>query len=236
MLFIQSEMTILLMTAITISFLHTVTGPDHYLPFIALSKARGWSVRKTMGWTLLCGCGHIGSSVLLALAGTAIGWSLSSLKWVESIRGGIAGWTLVGFGVVYSIWGCVTARQNRKHKHFDVYEDGSIYVYEHKEGEMVTPKEKHKVTPWVMFIIFLLGPCEPMIPLLYFPAAKDSWWAMLILIIVYSFFTLATMLAMVLAGYYGLNFLKLQKLEKYMHAFGGLTVLICGLGMVWMDW
>ena len=70
--------------------------------------------------------------------------------------------------------------QNDPHKHFDMYEDGSIYVYEHKHGETVNTKERHKVTPWVMFIIFLLGPCEPMIPLMYFPAAKNSWLGMVI--------------------------------------------------------
>jgi threonine/homoserine/homoserine lactone efflux protein len=92
------------------------------------------------------------------------------------------------------------------------------------------------LTPWVMFIIFLLGPCEPMIPLLYFPAAKSSWWSMCILIVVYTFFTLLTMLTMVLLGYYGISFLKTDKLEKYMHALGGMTILICGAGMVFMNW
>src|SRR5215213_6165680 len=105
MLFMQSEMTMLLMTAIAISFLHTITGPDHYLPFIALSKSRGWSVSRTIFWTMLCGCGHVGSSVLLGLGGAAIGWSLSKITWLENIRGGIAGWALVGFGIVYCIWG-----------------------------------------------------------------------------------------------------------------------------------
>src|SRR5215203_81754 len=105
MLFMQSEMTMLLMTAISISFLHTVTGPDHYLPFIALSKSRGWSFTKTLGWTVICGVGHIVSSLLLGLGGAAIGWSLSRLHWVEAVRGGLAGWVLLSFGLAYSIWG-----------------------------------------------------------------------------------------------------------------------------------
>ncbi len=97
-------------------------------------------------------------------------------------------------------------------------------------------KDRHKVTPWVMFIIFLLGPCEPMIPLLYFPAAKNSWEGMVILITVYTVFTLLTMLMMVSLGFYGISFLKTEKLERYMHALGGLTIFICGAGMVFLDW
>src|SRR4051794_5863373 len=97
----MSEQQILIVTAIGISFLHTVAGPDHYVPFIALSRARGWSLSKTILWTLICGCGHVWSSVLLGLGGAALGWSLSKIGWFESIRGGLAGWILLGFGLLY---------------------------------------------------------------------------------------------------------------------------------------
>jgi sulfite exporter TauE/SafE len=232
----ETELQILLTTAIVIAGLHTVTGPDHYLPFIALSKARGWSFTRTLGWTILCGCGHVWSSVLLGLGGAAIGWSLSNVSWFQHIRGGIAGWVLLIFGLVYGIWGLIRAYRNNSHKHFDTYEDGSMYVYEHTHGQPVNTKERHKVTPWVLFLIFLLGPCEPMIPLLYFPAAQNSWWAMWLLIIVYTVCTLATMVLMVVLGYYGISFLKTDKLQRYMHALGGLTIFICGAGMVFMGW
>lgn len=172
----------------------------------------------------------------MGLGGAAMGWSLSKISGLESVRGGIAAWALLAFGLIYSIWGLVKAAQNRRHKHFDVYEDGSLYVFEHKHGGPVSPGERHKVTPWVMFIIFLLGPCEPMIPLLFFPAAKNAFSGMVLLIIVYTVFTLATMVLMVALGYYGISILKTNTLERYMHAIGGVTILICGAGMVFMGW
>jgi hypothetical protein len=230
------ELEVLMIAAITISFLHTVAGPDHYLPFIALSKARGWKFSKTLMWTVICGCGHVWSSVVLGCGGAALGWSLSKVKWLESVRGGLAGWTLLGFGLVYCIWGIARAQQNRRHKHFDVYEDGSVYVFEHNHNEVVPAKDRHRVTPWVMFIIFLLGPCEPMIPLLYFPAAKNSLYGMIFLIVVYTVFTLITMILMVTMGYFGFSFLKTNKLERYMHAIGGFAIFICGAGMILIGW
>jgi sulfite exporter TauE/SafE len=230
------DIYMLMIAAITIACLHTLSGPDHYLPFIALSKARGWSFARTLLWTVICGCGHVWSSVLLGLGGAAIGWSLSKVDWLESVRGGLASWALLIFGLLYSIWGIYKAGQNKRHKHFDIYEDGAIYVYEHRHGEVVAPKERHKVTPWVMFLIFLLGPCEPMIPLLYFPAAKNSGMGMIALIIVYTAITLLTMIVMVTLGYYGVSFLKTDRLEKYLHALGGMTIFICGAGMVFMGW
>ena len=232
----STELNLLLTTAVAIACLHTLTGPDHYLPFIAMGRSRGWSLARTLFWTIVCGCGHVWSSVLLGLGGAAIGWSVSGIKGLENIRGGIAGWAMLGFGGVYGIWGLIRAGRNRRHKHFEIDEDGSVYVFEHKHGQPIRPRDKHKVTPWVLFIVFVLGPCEPMLPLLYFPAAKASWRGMLALILVYTLFTLATMVAMVLAGYFGLHFLKMEKWERYMHALGGLTLLLCGTGMVVLGW
>lgn len=232
----QSEMEVLIVAAISIACLHTVTGPDHYLPFIALSKSRGWSFAKTVSWTIVCGCGHVWSSVLLGLGGAAIGWSLSKISWMENVRGGIAGWVMLAFGFVYGTWGLYRAYKNNPHKHFDLQEDGAIYVYEHQHGAVVAPQDRHKVTPWVMFIIFILGPCEPMIPLLYFPAAKNSWGGMVILITIYTAVTLFTMVTMVVLGYLGIAFVKTEKLERYMHALGGLTIFICGAGMLFLGW
>ncbi len=230
------ELQLLITAAITIACLHTVMGPDHYLPFIAIAKARGWRFSKTLLWVIVCGCGHVWSSVLLGLGGAALGWSLTKVKWFENVRGGIAGWALLIFGLLYGIWGLIRAYKNIPHKHFDTYDDGTIYVYEHQHGAAIPSSERHKVTPWVMFIIFLLGPCEPMIPLLFFPAAKSSLNGMIILIVVYTFFTLLTMITMVIIGYIGLRFLKTEKLERYMHAMGGLTLFICGVGMVFLEW
>ncbi len=59
---------------------------------------------------------------------------------------------------------------------------------------------------------------------------------MLLLIVIYTFFTLATMLFMVIAGFYGFSFLRTEKLERYVHALGGVTIFICGAGMIFMGW
>jgi len=232
----HTELQVLILTAITISCLHTVTGPDHYIPFIALSRVRGWNIGKTVAWTLLCGIAHVGSSVLLGLLGIGLGWSLSRISGVEDLRGGLAGWALLTFGLLYTIWGLKRAWSNKVHKHFDVYDNGEIYVYEHKHGEIVYPQERMKVTPWVMLIIFGLGPCEPLIPLLTYPAAQHSTYGMTLLIVSFTLFTLLTMTGMVLLGYYGFSVLKTSRLERYVHALGGLTILICGIGMVYLGW
>ncbi|KAA2238587.1 hypothetical protein F0L74_20400 [Chitinophaga agrisoli] len=232
-----SETGALLLTAIAISCVHTVTGPDHYVPFIALSQSRKWSPAKTVLWTIICGIGHVGSSVLLGLLGVFLGWEIGKISWLEGLRGGIAGWALLFFGLAYLVWGLRRAYLNKPHKHFDMYEDGSVYVYEHKHGEgPVYPQERTKVTPWILFIIFALGPCEPLIPLLTYPAARQSTLGIVLLVVTFMVFTLIAMVVMVMLGYYGYAFFKTDRLERYIHAIGGATVTICGAGMVFMGW
>jgi len=232
----HSELIILLLTAVTISCVHTFSGPDHYLPFVALSRSKGWSRPRTIMWTVVCGIGHVGSSVLLGLIGIAVGFSLSKLSWFEGIRGGFAAWALLLFGLGYTLWGLYQAKLNRPHKHFDINDDGSMYVFEHRHGEAVAPKDRYPVTPWVMFFIFAMGPSEPMIPLLSYPAAQHSWLGITAMIAVYIMATVATMVLMVVLGLYGISFFKTAKIERYVHAIGGGVILICGCGMVFMGW
>ena len=68
-----SGLAVIAGTAASIGFLHTLLGPDHYVPFIALAQSGRWALRKTALVTFLCGVGHVGSSVALGFAGIALG-------------------------------------------------------------------------------------------------------------------------------------------------------------------
>ena len=230
------ELWILMGTAVSVSLVHTIAGPDHYLPFIGLARARGWNVRTTLFWTALCGMAHVASSVILSFLGAAMGWSLDALLGIESVRGGIAGWAMLVFGSAYLAWGIWQATRNRNHRHFESDPDGTMYVFEHRHGQVVKPADRHRLTPWVLFLIFVLGPCEPMIPLLTLPAVTSSWWTMGLLIMVYSICTLAVMICMVIGCYSGLKLFRFRLLEKYMHTLGGVAIFVCGMGMVFMNW
>ncbi|MBU3713735.1 MAG: hypothetical protein FGM46_02165 [Ferruginibacter sp.] len=232
----MSDINILLISTIGIAVIHTITGPDHYIPFIALSKSKKWSISKTIGWTLVCGSGHVLSSVVLGLGGASIGWGIDKLTTIENQRGSIAAWGLLIFGCLYFIWGIFNAYRNKTHKHFDADNEGNMFVYEHKHSSYAAPIKKFKVTPWVIFIIFLLGPCEPMIPLLFAPAVNHNIINLITLILIYTCFTLISMVMMVLLGYWGIAFADTKKMERYMHVLAGLTLIICGAGMLFWEW
>ena len=230
------EISMLALSAAAIAFVHTILGPDHYLPFVAMSKARGWSTARALRITLLCGIGHLAGSVALGVAGIALGLQLSSVAWLEGVRGNLAAWLLVGFGLAYMAWGLRHAHRNRPHTHWH-HHDGVPHLHEpphHPAHVHVHDRQgaAKSVAPWLVFIIFALGPCEPLIPLLMYPAARESTTGVVVVTLVFGCVTVLTMLIAVGIALLGLKSVKLNRLEPFAHAVAGGTILACGLGII----
>jgi len=228
-------MLILLPMAGSIGFLHTVLGPDHYVPFVVMSRARGWSAVKTALITFLCGLGHVASSVVLGAIGIAAGIALTKLEGIESARGEIAAWLLIGFGAVYFAWGLRRAMRGKSHTHAHLHRDGALHEHEHDHESahlhVHADEGKPSLTPWILFTVFLFGPCEPLIPLLMFPAAAESASGVFLVASVFGAVTIGTMLAAVLALSFGLRLVSMKPLERYSHALAGATICLCGLAI-----
>jgi threonine/homoserine/homoserine lactone efflux protein len=95
-------------------------------------------------------------------------------------------------------------------------------------------KSKAKMTPWILFTIFVFGPCEPLIPIVMFPASKHNWSELVIVTCVFSIITILTMLTVVLVASYGIKFFPMKVMEKYSNVMAGSTIMLCGLGMVFL--
>ena len=230
-----AEMNALVITAASIGFFHTLLGPDHYLPFIMISWARKWSALKTTLITLLCGFGHIGSSVVLGLIGVALGMAVKKLEIVESFRGNIAAWLLIAFGLAYLVWGLRRAfrRQEHTHNHTHANQETHRHTHSHYLGHIHVHDKKAalSITPWVLFVIFVFGPCEPLIPILMYPAAKNSYFGLILVTSIFGTVTIATMLSLVLLSRVGVNFIPMAGAQRFAHAIAGATILLCGLAI-----
>lgn len=232
---LPAELWSLAGAALTIGCLHTVLGPDHYLPFAAMSRAGRWSVRKTLAITLLCGLGHVGSSLLLGLLGVALGLAVNRLEFFETARAGIAGWLLIGFGLAYMSWGIVHALRGHTHSHVHVHADGTVHAHSHQHhaAHLHTHVAEEaslpaRMTPWILFTIFFFGPCEPLIPLLMYPAAESSGWGVAVVCVLFSLATLVTMTVMVRLLVGGFMVPRFAACERFSHALAGGIVLACG--------
>jgi len=227
---------VLSITAASVALLHTLLGPDHYLPFIVMSKAGRWSMLKTIWVTFLSGVGHVTGSVILGLLGVGFGLGVNKLTNLESGRGSLAAWMLIAFGFAYLIWGIRRVYKNKKHSHLHVHDDGTYHthIHNHKKDHLHLHEDKvnKKLTPWVLFVIFILGPCEPLIPIVMYPAAEHDYLGLIWVTVIFGVITILTMLSVVVVSTYGFNFLPLGKLEKYAHALAGGTILLSGLAIV----
>jgi sulfite exporter TauE/SafE len=228
------EMLMLLGLAASIGFIHTLMGPDHYVPFIVMSRARQWSLGRTAGLTFLCGLGHVLGSVVLGAIGVAVGVAVGSLEWFEAVRGDVAAWLLTGFGLAYLAWGLWQGIRNRPHRHIHVHDGGELHEHEHvheADHAHAHGAAKRNITPWVLFTIFVFGPCEPLIPILMYPAARQVWWGVVLVAALFGVVTIATMMGMVVLATFGINILPTRKLERWMHALAGGAVFACGLAI-----
>ena len=231
----DSSFVVLLGSAASIGFFHTLLGPDHFIPFILLSKSRKWSWSRTIWSTVGCGLAHVGSSVLVGLTGVVFGWSLNHISIFENSRGNVAAWLLIFFGLAYMIWGLYKAGKDKPHTHWHMHLGGDVHKHEHVHSGAHTHVHEGStsgnLTPWVLFLIFVFGPCEPLIPFLIYPAAQGSTAGLVLVIVVFSLATILTMLGIVLLSTMGIRGINLGRYEKFTHAIAGAFILLCGIGV-----
>lgn len=238
----NEELRSLALAAGSIGFFHTLLGPDHYVPFIMMSWARKWSSLKTGLVTLACAVGHIGSSVVLGLIGVAFGLAVKGLEGAEAARGNIAGWLLIAFGLAYLIWGVRLLYRSHPHQHTHPHpaESSGGHVHRHTHlGEHTHVHDAKTIgstTPWALFLIFVFGPCEPLIPMLMYPAARGGFADVALVTLIFGSATAVTMLAAVFLGKAGVDFLPLRKIQRYSHVLAGATILLCGVAIRFLGW
>jgi nickel/cobalt exporter len=223
----------LLLAAAGVAIVHTVLGPDHFLPFVMLGRARRWTPLRAAVITAACGVGHVASSLLLGIVGLGLGVGVGRLQHVESLRGDVAAGALLAFGLAYAVWGIRRAlRQSRGivlHDH-----DGHVHVHvrgDHAHGHAGQGKP---TTFWVLFIVFVLGPCEPLIPLFMLPASRGRWADALATGILFGVLTVGAMVVLVLLGRAGLRRIATPATERWAHAMAGGVIALSGAAVLFL--
>ena len=199
-------------TAATVGSLHTL-APDHWAPFAALARAQSWRAGRTARVTALCGFGHVTTSVILGVVALLCGVEL-----VVTFGKRIEAWgglLLIGFGLVYGVWGLRRAAGARLHGHVHAH-------YDHVH-------DAARLTPWTLFLLFCADPCVAVIPLIV-AAAPFGVAAVVTVAVIYEAATIATMTVLSLAAWRGVRTLRFHWLDHYGDAAAG--GLIAALGLV----
>lgn len=230
----MDEMHVLVISAATLGVIHTLLGPDHYLPFIVLSRARKWTQTRTLWITFISGVGHVSGSVILGLIGIAMGISIHRLEAVEASRGAVVGWMVIAFGLLYTAYGIYKYVRRGAHFHLPSFmRPKSIRHRDLHLADRELEKEDNggRLTPWILFLIFVFGPCEVLIPMLVYPAAEHSTIGIVLVALVFGIATVGTMMLVVLLGYKGVSMVRFKGKEHQLHLYAGLVILLAGIGM-----
>lgn len=219
----------LLASATGIAFVHTF-APDHWMPFAALARGQGWSRRRLVGVTLTAGLGHVGSSVLIGVIGITLGWALELIQWMQGSRGQLSLWMLVFFGFGYAGWGLWRARGWR-HAHVHA---GELHTHEHGHDAHRHRDAVRGVSSWSLFVIFVLGPCEALVPLM-FAAVPMGPMAVLGTSLAFSAATVATMTALALLAAAGFSLVRSEAFERHLQFLTGTAIGATALLVLVLD-
>jgi nickel/cobalt exporter len=208
----------LVVTAATVGALHTM-APDHWMPFAALARVRGWSRARSARTTVLCGLGHVTVSAALGIAALFAG--LGVVRMIGGHLETLATGLLMVFGSIYMVWGI---RRSFKRDPLSV---AHAHDHRHSHGHN---NHDHGLTEWSLFVLFSADPCVAVIPMII-AAAGAGWRTVGSVIVAYEIATIATMVAFVLAAQTGMRALRAPWLDRWGHAFAGALITVVGAAM-----
>jgi len=187
--------------------------PDHWVPFVVLSKARRWDLRRSLTAVVAGGLAHLASTAALGLLLAILGArAIERIGPAAELTG--AG-ILAVFGVVLSLRGMKAARKGG-HRHEELPSD-------------LAPAGGGPRDHILTGAVFGLRPCAEAIPI-FFAATAYGLTSSLLAIGVWVAATLGTMIAVVLVSLLGLRSLRVDAFERYGELTAGAVVLLMGLG------
>ncbi|MCK6440186.1 MAG: hypothetical protein L6Q71_08310 [Planctomycetes bacterium] len=244
----SGKFQVMLGAALWLGFLHTVLGPDHYVPFAMMAKAHQWSRKKVLWVTFLCGLGHCASSVVIAVivaipGAAAVGWNYEEF---QEHRGPIAAWALMGLGLAFTTWGVVRALRGKQHSHVHIHggQEPHVHVHDHaapdhmhvhNEAHVHGPDQKvRKLTPWVLFTVFVFGPCESLIPLMLVALPLAGWGGASLIAVSFSGVTCLTIMVLVGLLLLGMRRIPFPWLDRWATTLAGVSLIACGAAIQWL--
>lgn len=212
----------LVLTTIITAIVHTLI-PDHWLPFVLVSRAERWTVKRTMTLTALSAVMHVTVSICLAfvvvLAGRGAEFAVEGLaERLESL----SGWLLMVFGAGYTLWFLLRGG----HVH-------SFGVHPHHHPHDAEPPVAEAgglraLSGYTLAFIVGFNPCILVIPCIY-GAASLGPLTLAAVALAFAVSTIASMVLVTLAGLRGTSHLTSPFLTRYGEALSGALIAITGL-------
>ncbi len=226
--------SLLPLTAAATALFHTLI-PDHWLPFVLVGRARGWSARTTAAVSGLSAIVHTLLSIALGLLALRLG-QIGARAVGERLERG-SGLLLVVFGAAYALWAW------RKGAHFhpggallhgrneNVRCDGhegsarSEHLHYHADDAWIRSEAGKGAIP--LALIVGLNPCVLLLPIMV-ATAEEGARAVALVTLSYSVTTVALMVGLSVAGVAGTRRLPVPAVARHMETASGILIALCG--------
>lgn len=229
-------LTTLAATGFTVAFFHAAI-PTHWLPFVLVARARGWSRGKTFAVSMAAGLGHV---LLTSLLGLGIAWlGLQLDEHFGELFTRVAGGLLLAIGAWF-FWrqwrGGVLHHHVGGSGHQASEHCGHEHDHSHMEEELKdTDLVSRRAGDWAaiagLFTMITLSPCEGFLPV-YLSGVHYGWRGFVVLSGILAVGTLAGMLIFTWLTLVGFAKLPIQRLERYEAALLGTIFAVLGLIML----
>ncbi|HEU4403162.1 MAG TPA: hypothetical protein VFT43_13770 [Candidatus Polarisedimenticolia bacterium] len=226
-----STSVVLFLSACTTAVIHALI-PDHWLPFVVMSRSQGWNARRTATLTGLAGLLHVLMSILVG--GAAIALGTDPARDLASLAGHsleyLAGALLFLFGVAYGVWAHL--REARAHGAVSHDSTGSGPASQeehvHAHGHLLEPWFRRAVSGGALVVVIGISPCALLAPILFAAAAQGAV-ALAASAIGFAACTIGTMVCVTLFARRGMQRLDLPFFTRFGDLISGALIGTIGL-------
>ena len=227
--------SLLWVTAAATAAFHTLI-PDHWLPFVLIGRARGWSARTTAGIAGLSAAVHTALSIALGVAALYAGEAVARAVGERLERA--SGVLLLVFGATYAIWAW------RKGGHFHpggrlLHAPDEAHTCDGREGPASTEHlHYHADGAWIrgeagkgalsLALVVGLNPCVLVLPLIVATADRGAG-TMTLVTTAYAVTTIALMVGLSVVGVTGFRRVPIPAAARHMETASGVLIAIVGV-------
>jgi nickel/cobalt exporter len=164
---VSGAAVVLFLSSCATAVLHALI-PDHWLPFVLLSRSQGWSDRRLAVMVALAGLLHVLVSTAVAILAIAAG--TTSVRGLAERTGHslqfLAGALLVLFGAAYGL--LTYGREARAHGRAATEPDGHV----HAHGHLLERCFHGALGAGALVAVIGISPCALMVPILFAASAQ----------------------------------------------------------------
>ncbi len=227
--------SVLPLTAAATAAFHTLI-PDHWLPFVLVGRARGWSARTTAAISGLSALVHTLLSIALGIVAVKLGETAAHAIGEKLERG--SGLLLITFGGLYALWawrkgghfhpGGALLHAANEQAHCDGREGsaGSEHLHYHADDAWIRTDAAKGAVP--LALIVGLNPCVLVLPIMV-ATAEQGPRAVILVAVAYAVTTIVLMVGLSVAGVAGARRLPVPAAARHMETASGVLIALSGI-------